>query len=68
MNDKTPKLSPREQKVLDGLLNDQSIKEIANQLELSPRTVNCYLSRARVKLGVKTNVAAVGKAVRIGIL
>jgi DNA-binding NarL/FixJ family response regulator len=61
-------LSRRELAVLQGLSSDCSIKEIAHQLGLSPKTVAHYADRAREKLSVRSNVAAVAAAIKLGMI
>ena len=49
-------LTPREQQVLDGLVNGQANKQIAWELAISPRTVEVH--RANVMLKLKANTLA----------
>ncbi|WP_156254640.1 response regulator transcription factor [Sandarakinorhabdus oryzae] len=47
-------LSPREADVLHGLMTGLSNKELARQLELSPRTVEMHRAHMMRRLGVRT--------------
>ena len=47
-------LSPREHQVMQGLLEGQSSKVIAHELELSVRTVEMYRTKLMDKLGVRS--------------
>jgi len=47
------RISPREQQILDGLLNNRSNKEIANDLNISERTVKFHVSNLLSKYGVQ---------------
>ena len=46
-------LSPRENEVLEGLLNNLSNKEIANKLHISERTAKFHVSNLLSKFGVR---------------
>jgi len=59
-------LSPREIEVLRLLSEGLSNKEIAQQLSLSPRTVNFHLDHIYSKLGVSSRTEAVIHALRHG--
>jgi serine/threonine protein kinase/DNA-binding CsgD family transcriptional regulator len=50
--------TPQEQQVLDGLVRGLSNKAIAQQLCVSPRTVNYHLDNIFTKLGVRTRTEA----------
>jgi len=50
-HDRLATLSPRERDVLDGLLEGQANKVIANNLGISPRTIEIYRSNLMSKLG-----------------
>ena len=49
-------LTRRETEVLMALLKNQKVKELAKQLNISPKTVHAYRYRIMKKLGVKNNV------------
>jgi two-component system response regulator FixJ len=56
-------LTPRERDVLEGLLEGESNKGIANKLGLSPRTVEIH----RANMMARLNAQSTSDAVRIGI-
>ncbi|MCU0490055.1 MAG: response regulator transcription factor [Chloroflexaceae bacterium] len=64
----TVELSERETDVLRLIAHGYSNKEIANQLNLSVKTVETYKSRAMQKLGIEGRVAIVQYATRRGWL
>ena len=43
-------LTPRERQVFDGLIHGRSSKEIAQSLEISPRTVEVFRARVMDKM------------------
>lgn len=49
-------LSPREQEIVQLILQGKSIKEMSDLLLISPKTVNTYRYRLYEKLGVKNDV------------
>jgi DNA-binding CsgD family transcriptional regulator len=61
-------LTRRELEVLEGLAEGRSNKEIAAQLQLSPRTVNFHLDNIYAKLSVTSRTGAVVEAVKRGWL
>jgi len=58
--------TPREQQVLDALVQGWSNKEIAHRLSVSSRTVNYHLDHIFSKLGVRTRTEAALIALRQG--
>jgi two-component system response regulator FixJ len=58
------RLSSRERDVLDGLLSGWSNKQIAQALELSPRTIESY----RATLMIKTRAESFSELIRIRLL
>ncbi len=62
MNTKNPlmfeKLSPRENQCLYWTLQGKTAKEAGMILNLSRRTVECYLNTVRKKLGIKKTIEA----------
>lgn len=56
------RLTPRERDVLRLLARGQQLREIAQQLDISPRTVEVYKARMMEKLGCRT----LADVVRIG--
>jgi len=61
-------LSERESEVVRLLAQGLTMKEIAQQLSLSPRTLETYRSRAMQKLDLKTRADLVRYAIRCGWL
>jgi two-component system response regulator FixJ len=57
-------LSPREREVLDLLAAGRSNKAIAQELRLSPRTIEIHRARMMARLGVSSLAEAVRLAVR----
>lgn len=61
----TDKLAPRERQVLELLAQGFLYKEIADQLQLSVPTVNCYIRSIYEKLQVHSRSQAVAKFLRV---
>jgi two-component system, NarL family, response regulator NreC len=61
-------LSPREQQVLRMLAFGHTLKEIANQLKVSQKSIETYRSRIREKLDLRTRADIVRYALDAGIL
>ncbi len=61
-------LSQREMQVVMMALNGCSVREISDQLHLSPKTVSTYRHRLFEKLGVDNDVALTRLAMRFGLL
>lgn len=61
-------LSPREMEVLELLAQDLAVKEIADKLGVSDRTVGFHLTNLYTKLKVQSQSGALAKAFRAGIL
>ncbi len=61
-------LSPRELEVLELLALDLAVKEIADKLGVSERTVTFHLTNLYAKLKVHSQSGALAKAFRAGIL
>lgn len=61
-------LSPREQEVLRLVALGHTSAEIAEQLHLSPKTVDTYRARGMEKLGLSTRAALVRFCLRKGLL
>lgn len=55
------KLAPREIECLEYMVLGKSVKEIANVLELSPRTVEFYLAKAKQKTGYNVKQKLINK-------
>jgi DNA-binding NarL/FixJ family response regulator len=61
-------LSPRERQILELLAQGMRVKDIADQLSLSPATVHTHVRNAIAKLEVDTRTEAVALAVRFSYL
>jgi DNA-binding CsgD family transcriptional regulator len=64
----TSRLSKRERAVLDLVADGLSAQEIAEQVNLSARTVEWHMHQAMKKLGAKNRVQAVVLAIRDGLI
>lgn len=62
------RLSAREFQVLSKLAAGRAVSEIANELELSVKTVSTYRSRVLEKMGLKTNADLTSYALRHGLI
>lgn len=58
-------ITDRESEVLHWIANGKTNREIAEILEMSPRTVNKHLEQIFPKLGVENRTAAAGVALRV---
>jgi DNA-binding NarL/FixJ family response regulator len=58
-------LTDRESEVLHWIANGKSNRDIAEILEMSPRTVNKHLEQIFPKLGVENRTSAAGVALRV---
>ena len=54
-------LTPREQEVVELLMQGLTSKEIAQRKQLSPNTIKSFLRLIMVKMGVKSRAAVVGR-------
>jgi DNA-binding NarL/FixJ family response regulator len=61
-------LSPRETQVLTKLAEGRTTKEIALILSIRVVTVRCYVGRARCKLGTRSTIVAILRAVQAGAI
>lgn len=61
-------LTKREKEIFDILVQDQTTKEIAEQLYISEKTVRNHISNVIQKLGVKGRAQAVIELLRMGEL
>lgn len=64
----TPSLSHREREVICLIAHGKTNKEIAQTLELSPRTVDTYRERLMDKLSAHTAADVVPYAVKVGLM
>ncbi len=56
-------LTPREQEVIQYLVQGLTSKEIAERMSISPNTVKAFLRLVMVKMGVSTRSGVIGKIV-----
>lgn len=61
-------LTRRERQVLESMRTPLSVKEIANQLNISPLTAQRHMANIYAKLGTNNRRAAVAAALEMGIL
>jgi DNA-binding NarL/FixJ family response regulator len=61
-------LSGREREVLQLLAEGKSMKEVAAELDISPRTVEFHKYRIMELLGVRTNAELVQQAIKLGLI
>ena len=59
-------LTKREKQVFEMLILNKTTKEIANNLNISEKTVRNHISNAMQKLGVKGRASAVVELLRLG--
>lgn len=62
------RLSPRETEVVRLLVAGRTVRQIAHELFLSPKTIDCHLDSARRKLKAPSRVALAAAAVEAGIV
>jgi DNA-binding CsgD family transcriptional regulator len=67
-SDPSTSLTPREIEVLALAADGRSGPELAQQLVVSPATVNTHFKNIYGKLEVRTRAAAVAKAMRLGVI
>lgn len=61
-------LTKREREVFERLIQNHSTSEIADNLNISDKTVRNHISNAMQKLGVKSRASAVIELLRLGEL
>ncbi len=59
-------LTKREKEVFELLIKNQSTKDIADELNISEKTVRNHISNAMQKLGVKGRAGAVVELLKLG--
>jgi DNA-binding NarL/FixJ family response regulator len=62
------RLTPREQEVLERLAQGAGHDEIARDLVISPETAQTHIRNLLGKLGVRSRLEAVIKALRLGLV
>ncbi|MEM9500800.1 MAG: helix-turn-helix transcriptional regulator [Pseudomonadota bacterium] len=63
-----PQLTTREREILVLVARGLSTKEVAQQVEIAPRTVDRHIENARLKLGAKNRTHMVARAIIEGLL
>lgn len=63
-----PKLTEREQQLLQLLADGQTPKEVAEALFIAPKTVRNHLTKIYSKLGVESRSQAIVEALKLGIV
>lgn len=66
--DGMPVLTPREREVLELASHGHTTSQIAGALVVSPATVKTHLEHIYIKLGARDRVAAVARALRLGLI
>lgn len=66
--DSQGRLTPREVKVLQFMVDGKGVDEIAKIMKLSPMTISIYASSAKSKLNSSTKIQTVARAMRNGII
>ena len=59
-------LTKREKEIFELLIKNQSTKDIADDLNISEKTVRNHISNAMQKLGVKGRASAVVELLKLG--
>lgn len=62
------KMTPRECEVLQSLAEGLSAKEVAQRLNMAPKTVECHIERVRLKTNAKNRLQMVVIALRAGLI
>jgi len=62
-----PKLSLRESQILQLLANGRTVKQIAEELLLTSRTIRLYVTSLNRKLGTQSPEQSVGKGIVLGL-
>jgi DNA-binding NarL/FixJ family response regulator len=61
-------LTPREHEVLVMISSGLTMRQMASRLGISPRTVETHVAKLYRKLGVRTRVQAVSRAISLGLV
>lgn len=61
-------LTPRERQVFELLIDNYSTKQIANDLNISEKTVRNHISNVIQKLGVESRIQAVFELIKLNEL
>ena len=63
-----PELTDRELQILQALADGRSPRDVAELLDISPKTVRNHLTKVYAKLGVESRSQAIVEGLRLGIL
>jgi DNA-binding NarL/FixJ family response regulator len=61
-------ITPREREVLGLISEGLSTRQVASRLNLSPKTVETHIAKLYRKLGARTRVQALSRAVQLGLI
>lgn len=64
----SPRFSPRQIEVLQGLVEGLTDKEIATRLGLSAHTVTNHIGILKARLGARTRAESIGRAMALGLV
>jgi LuxR family transcriptional regulator, transcriptional regulator of spore coat protein len=67
-NSGVPLLTAREQQVLEYIANGLSAKEVAQEIEIAPRTVERHIENVRLKIRARNRTHMVTLALELGLL
>jgi LuxR family transcriptional regulator, transcriptional regulator of spore coat protein len=63
-----PLLTAREQQVLEFVANGLSAKEVAQEIDIAPRTVERHIENVRLKIRARNRTHMVTLAMELGLL
>lgn len=63
-----PLLTAREQQVLEFIANGLSAKEVAQEIDIAPRTVERHIENVRLKIRARNRTHMVTLAMELGLL
>ena len=63
-----PLLTAREQQVLEYIANGLSAKEVAQEIDIAPRTVERHIENVRLKIRARNRTHMVTLAMELGLL
>lgn len=67
--DEVIKITPQPLRVLAALANcDMTITQLSDKLSISPVTIHQHIATARKTLGTRTNIGAIKKAIKLGLI
>jgi DNA-binding NarL/FixJ family response regulator len=68
VSEATANVTPRELEVLGLISEGLSTRQVASRLNLSPKTVETHIAKLYRKLGARTRVQALSRAVQLGLI